>query len=157
MNEVSVQGTLGCQTSCATIGFHFCCTYGCARAENLWLQWSRGRTGAEGDRARGPLHACPAAKGLSLRVCYLPDQPRRWHQLRLRRDDGQQHPVAQQIIRGQVEQAGYEVGQSARSGTGPVFELADQSGSSSWSYRAAASRSFIQATVTSILSVTRAG
>jgi len=137
-------------TSCATRGFHFRCTYGCARAENLWLQWSSSSTGAQGDRALGSFHACPDAKGLPLRLCYLPDQPRRWHRLRLRRDVGQQHSVAQKIILGQVEQAGYEVGQGVRSGTGPVFELADQSGCSSRSYRAAASRSFIQATVTSI-------
>lgn len=33
--------------------------------------------------------------------------------------------------------------EGARSGTGPVFELTDQSGSSSWRYRVAASRSSI--------------
>ena len=150
MNEVAVQGTLMVARSCATIGFHFCCTYGCARAETLWLQWSRRTTGAQRDRAHGSLQACPTAKGLPLRACYLPDQPRGWHRLRLRRDAGQQHSVAQQINLGQVEQAGYEVGRGARSGTGPVFELPDQSGSSSWRYREAAPRSLIYATARSI-------
>lgn len=53
------------------------------------------------------------------------DQPRRWHRLRLSRGVGQQHSVARQINLGQAEQAGYEVGHGAGSGTGPVLELTD--------------------------------
>jgi hypothetical protein len=38
---------------CATISFQFFCTYSCVRAENLWLQWSRDRTGVRRSVAFG--------------------------------------------------------------------------------------------------------
>ncbi|KAG1078378.1 hypothetical protein G6F40_016732 [Rhizopus arrhizus] len=72
-----------------------------------WLNRSPADVSTLGDESRSRRnageHENDPQAGLFRQSMHLRDQPQRWQRFRLRRDGGQQHPVAEQVKLGQAE------------------------------------------------------